>query len=373
MTGIWSLLEWVAAGPFPMLVLQSGLFLFGLHAILRRLLAPRAAALVAAGVLLFPPVFSPMAVIWPDSLMAGALLAATGALLEDRLAWKITGGVLLAIACACKPEIVLAIAPLVFLGLPATNRWKRAGLALGIVIAVALVARVANLALTDDDHHTWHQDLMLTDLVGTLHRAHVEDPAPALAGLTVVDTTPIVRGRERFDPFPLTHGPHRMIEPIMTDDAQDALASDWRAAISAHPRAYVFHRFAMFRRLVGIAGHWDPIYDAFGDPALLAPLHHRASPSDWQNAWNAIVHLAARTPLFGPWLYVLLAIAAIGLARRQRLLRNLAISGLTYELALFVFAATPDYRLSHWLVTTTTIVLAAYAVARRQAWRASGE
>jgi hypothetical protein len=365
MTGIWSLLEWVAAGPFPMLVLQSGLFLFGLYAILRKLLAPRAAALVAAGVLLFPPVFSPLAVIWPDSLMAGALLAATGALLEDRLAWKITGGVLLAIACACKPEIVLAIAPLVFLGLPAMNRWKRVGLALGVVIAVALVARVANLALTDDDHHTWHQDLMVTDLAGTLHRAHVTDPAPALAGLRVVDATQIVHGVERFDPFLLVSGANRVIDPIATDEQQDSLSADWRAAVGAHPRAYISHRYAMFRRLIATTGRWVPIYDNFGDAELLAPLHHRASPSDWQDGWNAIVHLLARTPLFRPWLYLLLAIVAIVLTRRQRLLRNLAISGLAYELALFVFAATPDYRFSHWLVTTATIAIVAHLVSRK--------
>jgi hypothetical protein len=44
MTAIWSLLEWVVSGPFPMLALQSGLFLFGLAAILRTVLSPRAAA-----------------------------------------------------------------------------------------------------------------------------------------------------------------------------------------------------------------------------------------------------------------------------------------------------------------------------------------
>src|SRR5579862_9430353 len=71
MTALWSALEYVTAGPFPMLALQSGLFLFGLDAILRKLLAPRAAAVTATCVLLFPPVFAVMAVIWPDALMAG--------------------------------------------------------------------------------------------------------------------------------------------------------------------------------------------------------------------------------------------------------------------------------------------------------------
>ena len=88
MTALWSLLEYVLAGPFPMLVVQSGLFLFGSFAILRTFLTPRAAAITAGCVLLFPPVFATFAVIWPEPLMAGALIAATGAVLQPRLFWK---------------------------------------------------------------------------------------------------------------------------------------------------------------------------------------------------------------------------------------------------------------------------------------------
>src|SRR6185295_9145406 len=75
MTLSWSLIETVLAGPQAMLLLQSGMFLFGLAAILRRVITPRAAAITATCVLLFPPVFSPMAVIWPEPMMVGALLA----------------------------------------------------------------------------------------------------------------------------------------------------------------------------------------------------------------------------------------------------------------------------------------------------------
>ncbi|HSN28311.1 MAG TPA: hypothetical protein VLT45_18625, partial [Kofleriaceae bacterium] len=264
------------------------------------------------------------------------------------------------------------IAPLVFLGLPAMKRWKRAGAAIAIVVVAVLIARVGDLALTDDDHHRWQQDLMLPDVAGALHRQHVEDPGPALAGLRVVDAAELTRHRERFDSYALTTGPSRAVEPIATDAEAAALAADWRAAIRAYPRGYIYHRVAMFRRLLGLAGRWEPVYDGFGDLELLGPLHHRAVPSDVQRGWNALVHLLARTPLFRPWLYLIAAIAAIVLARRERLLRNLALSGLVYELVLFVLAPVPDYRFSHWLVTASTIALAAYAVARKPAWRAQG-
>jgi hypothetical protein len=369
MTGLWSLLEWIAAGPFPMLVLQSGLFLFGLHALLRRVLSPRVAAVTAAAILLFPPVFSPMAVIWPDSLMAGALLAGTAAILEPSWRWKAAGGVLFVIACACKPEIAVALAPLVFLGITALPRWQRVAVALGAVLAIALVARVADLALTDEDHHRWHEDLLLVDLVGTLHRSHSTDPA-SLEGLSVVDASRIRKGHEQFDAWPLVNGPHRVVNPIASDTEVDAVVADWTRAVRAHPRAYVFHRWSMFRQLLGKMKHWEPVYAGFGDPELLAPLHHRAIASDWQDGWNAVVHVMARTPLFKPWLYLLLAIVAIVLARRQRLLRNLAISGLVYELAQLGFAPTPDYRFSHWLVTTATIALVAHLLSRKGAVQA---
>jgi hypothetical protein len=368
MTGIWSLLEWIAAGPFPMVVLQSGLFLFGMYGILRHVVTARAAAVTAGALLLFPPVFSPVAVIWPESLMAGALLAGTAAVLESSWRWKATGALLFALACACKPEIALALAPLVFLGIPALPRGQRVALALGTVVAVALAARVAELALTDDDHHRWHQDLVLVDLAGTLRRSHTSDRR-ALAGLTIVDASRMAHGREAFDSWPLVNGPHRLVEPIRTGAEVDAVVRDWRAAVARHPSAYILHRWSLFKQLLGFAREWEPVYDGFGDPELLAPLHHRASPSDWQRAWNAVVHLAARTPLFKPWLYVILAVAGIALAWRQRLLRNLAISGLVYEIALFGLAPTADYRLSHWLVTTATIAIAAYAASRHAAWQ----
>ena len=89
----------------------------------------------------------------------------------------------------------------------------------------------------------------------------------------------------------------------------------------------------------------------------------------WQRGWNAIVHLFAKTPLFRPVLYLVLAIVALVLARRQRLLRNLVISGLVYELALFILAPTNDYRLSHWLVVTSVIAFSSWWIRSSSARR----
>src|SRR5690242_15858685 len=56
---IWAICDYIIAGPFGMLVLQSTCFLAGLYTMLRRVLGPRAAAWASSGVLVLPPVMVP--------------------------------------------------------------------------------------------------------------------------------------------------------------------------------------------------------------------------------------------------------------------------------------------------------------------------
>ncbi|HTR54285.1 MAG TPA: hypothetical protein VMJ10_26515 [Kofleriaceae bacterium] len=370
MTGVWSLCEWIFAGPFPMLALQTGLFVFGAYGVLKRALSPRAAAVVAVGVLAAPPVFAPMAVIWPDSLMAGALLAAAAALLDERRAMKAAGAVALVIAGGCRPEVAPATIPLAMLALPASlsGRLRRAGLAVALVVACSGVARLVGWILVDDDTYAWQQRLEWIDVVGTLRRAHADDPMP---GLTVVDRARLLEGHDAYDAYVLTHGPKRVAEPIADDAQSEALSAAWHAAIADHFGAYATHRGELMLRQLGITHPWLPVFDDFGDPDHLMLLHHRATPSDLEIAWRAIVHVVALTPLFRPLLYVLLAIPAIVLARRRRELLALVASGVMYEIIQLPLASSVDYRFSHWLVATVWLVLVALAVARKPAWRAS--
>src|SRR3982751_5100471 len=75
---LWKLTEYVIAGGFGMLIVQSTAFLLGVYAILRNTLAPRRAAWIAALVFVFPPVFLPFAAIWKDSVMAGFMVLEIG-------------------------------------------------------------------------------------------------------------------------------------------------------------------------------------------------------------------------------------------------------------------------------------------------------
>src|SRR5580693_1458869 len=83
MAFIWRYLDMIVAGPLLMLLLQSGLLLFGSYALIRRVARSTYAACVAVAILLFPPVGTTMAVIWKDSLMVGAIIAGIALVLSD--------------------------------------------------------------------------------------------------------------------------------------------------------------------------------------------------------------------------------------------------------------------------------------------------
>ncbi len=369
MTQLWSWLEYVIAGPITMLVLQSGLFLFGLSAILRRTVVPQAAALIAVGVLLFPPVFSPMAVIWPESLMAGALFAATGALMDKRRGWKLAGAALLLVALSCRPEAVLAVIPLALLERPAK---RGVATALGLVVVVAIGARLADRVLIDQRVFAYQRKLELVDVVGTLRRARADAAAVHGAFLHLAapdrDGLParIASAPDAFDPYPLEAGDKRIIDPVATEDQASAMDSAWRDAFASKP--YLLHRWALMRRVLGLASPWYPVYDEFGNTSQIYVLHHRATPSDIEIGMSAFVH--GCDFLFKPWLFGLFALIGLPLAWRRRELRALLASGLVLEISLFIFAPVAEYRASHWLVATTSIALATLAVRRRVRWRA---
>ena len=372
MTFVWSAAEWVLSGPLPMLIVQCGLALFGITALLRRVLAPRAAAIAAIGVLLLPPVASLFGVIWLHSFATAALLAATGCALQRARRWQVMAAAAGTVALACRPELALAALPLAMLAFDGSRARRVAG-ALVAVIACAGVARAADALLIDEDTDAWASDLMLPDLVGTLQRAHVQDPATlerALAHLDVIDHATLAarigRRHDSFDAHAVTTGPHAIFAAPIASFEHAAVRAAWRRAIAEHPAAYLTHRVQLAARWLGVRRAGSPIYDNFGDPAQLTPLHHRASRSDLERAYAAFAR--ALEPLYTPVLWLLVGIVAFALVR-ERAIRAVLASGFGFAGSLFVLAPSPEYRVAHWIVVTGAIGLAA-AIGTRTRWRA---
>src|SRR5690349_19243591 len=85
MAALWRVIDHVVPGPLGMLVLQLTCLEAGIYLLLRRAMSRRAAAIVTAALLVFPPIAVPMTVIWKDCLMAGFLvLGIAGVLAVDR-------------------------------------------------------------------------------------------------------------------------------------------------------------------------------------------------------------------------------------------------------------------------------------------------
>jgi hypothetical protein len=65
--------------------------------------------------------------------------------------------------------------------------------------------------------------------------------------------------------------------------------------------------------------------------------------------------IAELTPLFHPWIYAVIGLLLLALCVRDRLTAALITSGLLYELSYFPVGADPDYRYSHWMITSVVI------------------
>lgn len=384
MTEVWRLVGFAIAGPFGMLALQSLLLLVGAHALIARTVAARTAAVLASGVLVFPPVMTTMAVIGQDSQMAGFLVAGLAAITSQRRSAQLCGLGLLALASAMRVSAAFAVLPmLVGLALHADRalpaRWRRCAVALVAWAAVWLGAVGLDAGLRSEATGHTRLELAMTDLVGVLRYAGPIDDNEVrelLAGVPARGTALQARAREHYaHPDGVTAGPDRLFDPPTDAADRDAVAAVQRRLALAYPAAYLTHRWHVLYRLLGLSRRpvGELIYTgSAGSAAQSDNALHVARHSAVQRAAIAVVKATAWTPLFSPYVYVIAAIVMLPLAvrRRQIAAAVLLASGLGYELTLSVVAVHPQPALSHWLITATSLAGAlwiAQAVSVRRA------
>jgi hypothetical protein len=150
---------------------------------------------------------------------------------------------------------------------------------------------------------------------------------------------------------------------------RDALARAWWQLVRDHPRAYAEHRFAVMGEVLsrnpgGVT--WRG--------TLQGPQPERKQlglGTEWPSFQVALTHgmqkLERATPLFVPWLYLVIALALLPLALRHRDLGAVLASGVLYEGTLLLLASSYDYRYSHWLVVATAITAVALTARRARA------
>jgi len=318
-------------------------------------------------------VMVPFAVIWKDPLMAGFLMLGTGALLSARRGVRVAGLLAMFGANAVRYNALGATFPLVVLlfewrpGLP----WlKRYAIATAAWLAVTFAAFRANAELADHELHTWTV-LAVYDIAGTLAFADGELPdaelEAELAGTDLLVHRDIhAQIRKLYNPadcLPTINDPQALWGLpingyIPAPEAQrDGIARAWKETIARRPLAYTKHRLSVMKEVVGLGRS-----DASGAiakrdyqwPDYVNQLGMGTGWSKLQRKLTRFYRLLVRaTPLFSAWMYLAITLALLPLARRQRDVLALLLSGLGLEATLLVFAASSDYRYSHWLVTCT--------------------
>lgn len=381
MAAEWRVLEVFVSGPILMLLLQGGLFLAGLYALLCHCLVPRRAAAAAVALLLFPPILTTMAVIWKDSQMATYLVAGIAALLSSRRWCRVAGLVLMSAACAFRYNGAAAVLPLVgllFAWRPGQRWWMRYPIAAAAFVAAVAVAFGVNRMLTVQPRFL---SPAFTDIVGVLyyedHRSD-EDLREVLRGTPLRVTTGIhERARSLYwarTSWQVTRGDDRLFDDPTTPEQVAALSRAWKELVLGDPYAYLTHRRGVFEELLGLsdAPLWGPVYAAFVESADQATwIDHNAVPSRLQSMVSReLGDLASSTPLFRPYMYAAIALALLLLCCRDRLTFALLTSGILYELGYFPTVSTPDVRYSHWMITCTCTAALLLFVQRYRTGRA---
>jgi hypothetical protein len=386
MASYWWVLERGVRGPLLMLLLQSTCFLWGLHGLLRQRLDERAAAWVAAGIYLFPPVFTPMGAIWKDAQMAGFLVA--GVALALRSSWQARiGGLLLLVLAAGVRDNAAAALPHLLLWIAASwgcRRWiVKCAVGAGAFVLVVGTAMSANRAVTDVRMHAWYWSVAPFDMAGTIAHADTISDAELLTVLADTGIYPDVRDniqarvRRVYTPrvwHPLVFSDEALWITFPDRPQRLARARAWRELIRRYPEAYAAHRWSVTREVLGLSSQpvWEPVcqtFTAVDDHQYR--LHHTHTMSWWQQKLGAIYRWLGTTVVYRAWAYLLLAsiFLGYGLWRRDQMIVALAGSGLLYEASFVVVTAAPDFRYSHWMVTCT--VLCAVLIFRERFQRSS--
>jgi hypothetical protein len=326
-----------------------------------------------------------MAVIWKDCLMAGMFVLGIAAMFDQRRWVKALGLAAFWLATAVRYNAPAAtFAPILILF---TWKWeqgiKRYALAAVAWIGITGAALVVNGWLTDQPMHFWHSTLALMDTAGAVAETDRaipdEELRPLFAGTGfLVDKDIQAAVRAKYSPVDFEqltyHEGHLWEEmPIMgttpaPQERRDAISRMFWNAVTTYPVGYLKHRALTMKYVLALPG--GPVYGpvrmhSMQNLKLVGELGVRTHWASWQDwAQRRVYNVAKKTPLFRPWMYLVLALILLGFCRGHRDVLVLLLSGIGLESSLFLLAPTPDYRYSHWLVTTTLMAVIMLVVRR---------
>lgn len=372
MEWIWRQMLPLAHSPAPMLILQLSLFALGFALLilwaLRKGWRLRAIALPCCA--LMPISIALMGTVLKDSLMAGALLSATGlvALAETSRAGPATRAARIAALLLClfaatlRFNAFLAVLPLAVWALPPSFRatpLRYAASALVVLPFLLAAMPVANRLIGAQPSDV-DLSLIIFDLGGiTEHTGENQFPAMAVRDPVAANQscyTPV-----KWDSYSWWVDP---LCPINFEAVRTAFLAQrinpklfWVSAILHHPLAYLEHRFA----------HWNIEIRFLVPDEIERPVQVEAPPNDWgfaitPNPVVRAVDLAARasahTPLGWPCAWIALMAGLAWAGRRAPLgmaAQTLLWSALLYALGYAAFGVAAELRYYLWTMLAGAI------------------
>jgi hypothetical protein len=302
----------------------------------------------------------------------------------------VLGALFLLAATLSRHNALLAVIPLIALGIVQTLGAPRSGryfagvsIIGSLVFAITLFgATLVNNALTSYKTTPWHP-YALFDIAGII--SGLSDPDEQK---TIYEQIPArLRGNGSLDNLLLTYSPADwgtlvqienpafQLEPFTSHEIYakeigitvpdgNALMHVWLQTIFRHPLAWLNHRVMVSRILLGHTHHilWGSVFMLpNGFPDWVAGIYrHNSELNKFQNRVKWSLTQWSRYLFFKPWLYMVLSIFLVldclifpFTGRIQILL--IALSGLTYEGGLFLFAAFAEFRYSHYMIYTSLL------------------
>ncbi|NVB77393.1 MAG: hypothetical protein HOV81_03280 [Kofleriaceae bacterium] len=367
---LWRPLDWIVRGPWLMVMLQCGLLLGGGFALLRRVVRPWVAVAMTLGVFLWPTVFTSMAVVWKDSLMAGVLLASYAALTSERVWPQRASLVGFLFATMLRHNALFAVLPLLVISSPwpkDRRPWVKRGVGFAITVCLVVGAQLGNRLLVEEKQHPFQNSLAIYDIVGMVRYAEPLTDAQCdelLVGVPLATHENIQKRADRaFNPYgwvDAVWSDRRFMDHAKTEAELDAVFDAWLRLIERYPRAYISTRLRLIKLLLGFSNRGGVnIFNAhLEDRKLLASYGIDVDRGPVQLALSQwFVAVSWDSMLFRAYPYLVLALCLLFALRRNPTMLALLASALAYELALFVVAPSPDLRYSHWLILCALIAL----------------
>jgi hypothetical protein len=369
-TQLWRIVGIVISGPPGMLLLQSGLILFGSFSLLKRAMSERAAAINAACILVFPPIMVTTATVCPESALAALLVASAALLAGECRVRKMGGLVLLVFAAGIRDHVAIASLPIVvalFRWKESQPRWQTIAIAVGVWIVIALLGAGMDRAVIDMRTERKQIAGAMADIIGTVARAErlTDDRIRELVtGVPLASASDIQARARKIDGKGLFYAAsdQRVFEPPATDQEREALYDARWTVLRAYPGAYIAYRWTQLSRVLGLRGTLHPVYYQFVQtrPRDAQATQHDSTNSRIQSVLITIVRSLDGLPWFSPYLYVVLSLLLLPIAINRRIhhATMLLACGLLYALWLAFMVDRAEYRDSHVAVVATVLAIA---------------